>query len=437
VTHSVKAEEDRAFVNRAVEAAIRIGLLAGLVLWCFYIVKPFVMPVLWAIIFAVALFPIFRWLKSKLGERGGLAATVLTLVALALLIVPIVMLSTSTIDSVQTLTQRFEEGTLAVPPPPEGVAEWPVVGERLSLAWGQASDNLQLFLVKYRSQLQPVWAWVAAQAAGVGAAALLFLLAILIAGLLMAKADGGVSAANSLATRLVGEGGAAMVGMAGATIRSVVQGVLGVAVIQSLAAGIGMLVVGVPGAGLWAGLILFLAVIQLPPIFVMGPVIFYVFTSASTVTAVLFLIFGVVVSVSDTFLKPLFLGRGVAVPMPVILIGAIGGMMMSGVDHRLGAEGGNDRGGECGTRTGDGVRPVQGTRYKAQGTGLISRSTGKQLLSSSGAQPPLTEDQKSTRPLGLRGHRELQEPGYLEDVARPRGGYPRNDCDPPAEIRNV
>ena len=331
MAHSVTAEEDGIFVRRSVEAAIRIGLMAGLVWWCFRIVSPFVMPVLWAIIFAVALFPVFRWLKSKLGGRGGLAATVLTLVALALLIVPIVMLSTSTIESVQTLTRGIQDRTLTVPPPPEGVAEWPVVGEQLSLAWAQAADNLQDFLGKYRDQLQPIWGWVAAQAAGAGAAALLFFLAIIIAGLLMAKADGAVSAANSLAIRLAGEDGAAMVSTAGATIRSVVQGVLGVAVIQSLLAGVGMLVVGVPGAGLWAGLVLILAVIQLPPILVMGPVIFYVFTSASTVTAVLFLIFGLIVSVSDAFLKPLFLGRGVEVPMPVILIGAIGGMMMSGV----------------------------------------------------------------------------------------------------------
>ncbi len=331
MAHSVTIEEDRIFVRRSVEAAIRIGLMAGLVWWCFRIVSPFVMPVLWAIIFAVALFPVFRWLKSKLGGRGGLAATVLTLVALALLIVPIVMLSTSTIESVQSLTRGVEDGTLSVPPPPEGVAEWPVVGEQLSVVWAQAADNLQDFMGKYRDQLKPLWAWVVSQAAGAGAAALLFFLAILIAGLLMAKAEGAVSAANSLATRLAGDEGEAMVKTAGATIRSVVQGVLGVAVIQSLAAGIGMLVVGVPGAGLWAGLILILAVIQLPPIFVMGPVIFYVFTTASTVTAVLFLVFGLIVSVSDTFLKPLFLGRGVEVPMPVILIGAIGGMMMSGV----------------------------------------------------------------------------------------------------------
>jgi len=331
MAHSVTTEEDGIFVRRSVEAAIRIGLMAGLVWWCFRIVSPFVMPVLWAIIFAVALFPVFRWLKSKLGGRGGLAATVLTLVALALLIVPIVMLSTSTIESVQALTHSIQDGTLTVPPPPEGVAEWPVVGEQLSIVWAQAADNLQEFLGKYRDQLKPLWSWVAAQAAGAGAAALLFFLAIIIAGLFMAKADGAVSAANSLVTRLAGEDGAAMVSTAGATIRSVVQGVLGVAVIQSLLAGIGMLVVGVPGAGLWAGLILILAVIQLPPVFVMGPVIFYVFTTASTVTAVLFLVFGLIVSVSDTFLKPLFLGRGVEVPMPVILIGAIGGMMMSGV----------------------------------------------------------------------------------------------------------
>jgi predicted PurR-regulated permease PerM len=331
MAHSVTTDEDRVFIRRAVEAAIRIGLIAGLVWWCFRIVSPFVMPVLWAIIFAVALFPVFRWLKSKFGGRGGLAAAVLTLVTLALLTVPIVMLSTSMIGSAQDLTQGFEDGTLTVPPPPEGVAEWPVVGEKLSIAWGQASDNLQHFLVKYKGQLQPIGAWVVSQAAGAGAAALLFFLAIIIAGLLMANADGAVSATTAVATRLAGDQGAAIVSTAGATIRSVVQGVLGVAVIQSLAAGIGMLVVGVPGAGLWAGLILILAVIQLPPVFVMGPVIFYVFTTSNTVTAVLFLIFGLIVSASDTFLKPLFLGRGVEVPMPVILIGAIGGMMMSGV----------------------------------------------------------------------------------------------------------
>ena len=322
---------DRKFVNRAVEAAIRIGLIALILWWCLQIIRPFVAPVLWAAIFAVTLFPVFSWLKSKMGGRGGLAAALLTLVALALLIVPIVMLSTSMISSVQHITQGIQDGTLEVAAAPEGVAQWPVVGEKLSLAWQAASDNLQKFVVDYKEQLKPIWGWVVGQAAGAGSAALVFFLAIIIAGLLMTKAESAVSATTAFATRLAGEGGPAMVKTAGAIIRSVVQGVLGVAVIQALLGGIGMLVVGVPGAGLWAGLILVLAIMQLPPILVLGPAIAYVFTTSSTITAVLFLIFGVVVSMSDAFLKPMLLGRGLEVPMPVILLGALGGMMLNGI----------------------------------------------------------------------------------------------------------
>ena len=328
----VNREEDQAFVRRAVEAAIRIALIAFLAWWCFAIIKPFVMPVLWGVIFAVALFPIFDRLKARMGGRGSLAAAILTLVALAVLIVPIVVLSTSMIGSVQHITKGVEDGTLKVPPPPEGVAGWPVIGEKLSAAWGQASSNFQLFVERYREQLKPVWAFAVAQAAGAGGATLIFFLAIIISGLFMAKADAAVNGLEVMANRLAGDQGAEMVSVSGATIRSVVQGVLGVAVIQSLASGIGMLIVGVPGAGLWAGLVLLLAIMQLPPFLVLLPVAIWVFSSsASMFTAVLFLIFALVVSGSDAFLKPLFLGRGMSIPMPVILLGAIGGMMHSGI----------------------------------------------------------------------------------------------------------
>ena len=331
MANSVKTDEDKVFVLRAIESAVRIGLLAALAWWCFAIVRPFLMPVLWAVILAVALFPIFQWLKEKLGDRGGLAAVVLTLVALGILIVPLFLLSVSTIDTVHFVTKGIEEGTLSVPPPPEGVAEWPVVGEQLETVWTQAADNLQAFIWKYKGQLKPIGTFLAEQAASAGRAVLVFVFAILIAGLLMVNADSAVAAATALATRLVGEAGASMVSNTGATIRSVVQGVLGVAVIQSLASGIAMLLAGVPGAGLWAGLVLILAIMQLPPLLVLAPAMVYVFTSAGTMTAVAFLIVGLVISVSDAFLKPLFLGRGLEIPMPVILIGAIGGMILSGI----------------------------------------------------------------------------------------------------------
>jgi predicted PurR-regulated permease PerM len=116
-----------------------------------------------------------------------------------------------------------------------------------------------------------------------------------------------------------------------ATIRSVAQGVLGVALIQALLAAIGMWVMDVPGWGLWSIVILVFAIAQLPPILVLGFVIAYVFSVADTTPAVIFAIYSLIVSVSDGFLKPLFLGRGMSTPMLVILLGAIGGMLLNGI----------------------------------------------------------------------------------------------------------
>ena len=153
----------------------------------------------------------------------------------------------------------------------------------------------------------------------------------MIAGVFLAKAKDCHTISIKMFRSVAGERGAELVDLSSATIRSVAQGVLGVAIIQSLLAGVGMLIVGVPGAGFWTFLVLLLAVVQLPPILVLGPVIFYVFSVSSQTAAVVFAIWSVFVSISDSFLKPLLLGRGVPVPMLVILIGAIGGMMLSGI----------------------------------------------------------------------------------------------------------
>jgi predicted PurR-regulated permease PerM len=158
-----------------------------------------------------------------------------------------------------------------------------------------------------------------------------FVVSIIIAGVLLAKADGGRQVAQAFARRVAGEQGAKAVELAGATVRSVALGILGVALIQTSLAVAGFLVVGVPGAGFWALLVLILAVIQLPTILILGPIIVYVFSTSSTVIAVVFAIWSILVGISDAFLKPLLMGRGVDVPMLVIFIGAIGGFMLSGI----------------------------------------------------------------------------------------------------------
>ena len=167
--------------------------------------------------------------------------------------------------------------------------------------------------------------------AGLGLALIQFLISLIIAAVLLANAESCKRTTHAIFRRLAGEQGEEFANISAATIRSVVQGVLGVAIIQSVLAGIGLIAVDVPGAGIWALMVLFLAVLQLPPLLVLGPIIFYVFTTSATTPAVIFMIWSIVVSVSDSFLKPLFLGRGMDVPMLVILLGAIGGMMMSGL----------------------------------------------------------------------------------------------------------
>jgi len=322
---------DKLFLARALEVTIHIGFVVLLLYWCFKIGQPFIEIIVWGIIIAVALHPSYNWLKSALGGRGPLAATLITLFALIVLLVPTFMLSESLINTVQGLSAHLDEGTLSVPQPSESVRSWPVIGEPLYKFWSLASENLGAALSKMTPQLKKVGIRLLSTAANVGVGVLKFLVSIVIAGVLLANAAGGTQAARAFATRLTGERGTMAVELAEATVRSVAVGILGVALIQSILAGIGCLVVGVPGAGLWALLVLILAVVQLPTILVLGPIIVYVFSTSSTIAAVLFAIWSVLVGISDAFLKPLLMGRGVDVPMLVIFIGAIGGFMTSGI----------------------------------------------------------------------------------------------------------
>jgi len=281
---------------------------------------------------AVAIYPLFVKVQARLGGREKLAATLITLIALAILIIPAVMLSDSMIDGTQKISVEYQAGTLAVPPPSDKVKDWPVVGEDLYSGWKLASTNLEAALVKFKPQVETVGKWFLSAAAGAGVGVLMFLVSIVIAGALLVFARSGSHALESVIGRLLGEkDGREFVDIAGATIRSVAQGVLGVALIQAVLAGIGLLAIGVPYAGIWALLILLLAIIQLPPILILGPAIVYVFSVEATVPAVIFMIWSLIVGASDAFLKPLFLGRGMEIPMMVILLGAIGGMMLSGI----------------------------------------------------------------------------------------------------------
>lgn len=326
------ATTDPKLLRSATDIFIHVTLIAIMAVWCFRIFEPFLMPVMWGLIIAVALFPVFRRFRSLLGGRSGLSGLLFALIALALVIYPTVRISASAVESVSDLHDRMEAGTLAVPPPSESVAEWPVIGEQTYGVWSRASVNLQSTLEEFEPQVRALVGQLAGFIGGFGMGILQTILAIIIAGFMFAYEASGREAAQTLSVRVAGERGTLLPGLIAATIRSVAQGVLGVALVQTLLAGLGMAIYGIPHWGIWTALVLPLAVVQLPPLLVLAPVAIWAFSDAGATTGtIIFAIYALVVSFSDTFLKPLFLGRGVEIPMPVILIGAIGGVMLSGV----------------------------------------------------------------------------------------------------------
>jgi predicted PurR-regulated permease PerM len=322
---------DKSPVARALEVTIHVGLVVLLLFWCFRIAQPFIQIFVWGIIIAIAIFPGYRWLDSALGGRKKLAAILVTLLLLIILIVPSLMFAGSLVETAQRLSVGFSKGSLNIPAPPESIKSWPAIGEMLYDFWRLASENLTAAVSKIAPYLKTFGLWLLNAAAGAGFGIVSFVIAIIIAGVLLANGERGVEAARAIAVRLAGERGIEFVQLSGATVRSVARGILGVAVIQAILAGLGCLVVGVPGAGLWALLVLILAVVQLPTFLILGPIIVYVFYTASTVPAVLFGIWSILVGGCDSFLKPVLMGRGVDVPMLVVFIGAIGGFILNGI----------------------------------------------------------------------------------------------------------
>lgn len=324
--------ESHLFTKNVIEAAIRLLLVALLIYWCFAILNPFILPVVWGAIIAVAIYPIFCRLRNVLGGRVKLAVTIYTLSALAMIITPSVLVSNSIIDTSVVISEQYQTGKLAIPAPSEKVAEWPLIGEKTYKFWSGAAQNLEKTMNTYLPQIKELASGVFAAVAGIGGTILQFILSIIISGLFVAKASGIYQVSIKLFSRLTNEKtGKEYTDLAKDTIRSVAQGVLGVAIIQAVLSALGMYVMDVPAWGLWSVIILVMAIAQLPPLLVLVFVISYVFSVAETTPAVIFMVYSLIVSASDGFLKPLFLGRGMETPMLVILLGAIGGMMMSGI----------------------------------------------------------------------------------------------------------
>jgi predicted PurR-regulated permease PerM len=322
---------DNKFSDNMMTSYVQIAAVTLLVYWCFTIIAPFIGMVMWALIIAVALYPLHQSLTAKLGNRQKLSATIFVLIGLAILVLPTFLLAESSIIGLKTLATGLEDGSIVVAPPDESVSEWPIVGSTIYDIWSAAARNIEATLNQFEPQLRNAGKWALAFAGSTAITVLIFVFSIIVAGVFLVSADGGYRVASRIGRTLSVEHGQSMIDMAIETIRSVAKGVLGVAVIQALLSAIGLAAIGVPAAGIWAGIILLLAIMQLPPLLILGPIAVWVFSVADATPATIFAIYAFFVSISDSFLKPMFLGRGMDIPMLVILIGAIGGAFTSGI----------------------------------------------------------------------------------------------------------
>ncbi len=314
-----------------IETAIKIGLIALLAFWCYLIAAPFITLIVWAGIIAIGVYPLYIMLKKKSGLSAGWSSTILTLCMLTLLLVPSYIISGTLLDNAKVLSSHIKNDSLNISPPPEKVANIPVIGKKIADFWQLASDSPKAAFGVYNDQIKAGIKWILSSVANVGLGILMFVFSIIIAGIFLVSAEGVKKTIILIFNRLAEGRGEELTRLSRDTVKSVVTGILGIAFIQSTLAGVGFVLMGIPGAGLLTFLCLIMAIVQIDILLVLIPLSIYAFSEYSTMPAIIFLVWNLVVGLSNNVLKPILLAKGVDAPMAIIFIGAIGGLILSGI----------------------------------------------------------------------------------------------------------
>ncbi|MBE3636962.1 AI-2E family transporter [Mangrovicoccus algicola] len=315
---------------KVIDTAIRLLFLGGFCLLAFQLVAPLFGLMIWAVILAVAVYPAHAWLSARLGGRSAPSALLLTLLGLAITLGPVAVMAAQVIDAVAWMVAAVQQGSVALPSA-DRLAQVPLIGARLVQAWDAFGANLAQLLAQVGPVLLSTGRIVLGKVAGVGIALAMLSLSVIIMGLLFRPGPALVAQARRFANRLFAPRGAGFVDLAGATVRNVSRGVIGVAVIQALLAGIIMVAFGVPLAGPLTLVALVLGIVQIGPGPVLIPVIIWAWFAMATGWAVLFTIVMLPVMVVDNVLRPMLMARGLETPMLVILVGVLGGMFAYGL----------------------------------------------------------------------------------------------------------
>jgi predicted PurR-regulated permease PerM len=316
--------------SRLFDVVLRLGTVGVLLFMAMRAVAPFVEILIWGVVLAVTLAPAHGWLMARMGDSSRRAAAVLTIAGVLFIVGPSFLLGDALGTTAHRVAQEIRGGDLSIPPPPDSVMELPVVGKRIHEGWHQASTNLDGLLERSSDRVVALGGRLVRTAGAAVLGILQFTGSLIVAGVLLGRRKASADFAARIFARLAPEAGDRLFRLTEQTVRGVAAGVIGVAIIQAVLIGLGLLVAGFPLAGVWSLLCLLVGIVQLPMGLVVIPLVIYQFSHAPLPEASLLAAYMLPVMLVDNVLKPILMGRGVEAPMLVIFVGALGGFAASG-----------------------------------------------------------------------------------------------------------
>ena len=306
-------------------------LLALLLGGCLMVMLPFVTALLWGSVLSIACWPLYRRLVRWLRGRRTLAASVMALGMICLILLPFVVVGWNLGDNVKELAAATRRWIDAGPPaPPAWLAKVPGIGPTAVEQWKSLAADSSKLMDTAKRFIEPASSWLLGVGLALGRGLLQLTLSILVAFVLFRDGGNAAERLTAVVDRIAGERGRHLLEVAGNTVRGVVYGILGTALVQAVMAGIGFLIAGVPGAGLLALLTFFLSVLPMGPPLVWLPAAIWLFNQGHTGWGIFMVIWGVLVSSVDNFVKPWLISQGSAMPFLLIFCGVIGGAIAFG-----------------------------------------------------------------------------------------------------------
>lgn len=325
------ADDRRAPVD-ITHATLAVLFLAVLVASTFWVLSPFLTSILWATIVSVATWPILLRLENLLGGRRVAVAT-MTAITLLVVFVPVTLALITIVNNAQNITTDVKSlESLALPSPPAWLERVPFVGEKMVAEWARfAALDPQQRSAAVTPYAQAALQWFAVKAGNIGTMVLQFLLTTIISAIALAHGENVRDGILRFAERLAGQQGRDAAVLAAQTIRGVVLGVVGTAMVQAAIAGAGLYITGVPAAGVLTAVMLFLCLAQLGPVLVLVPAIIWLYSSGQTGPGTVLLVITVVAAPFDNIVRPMLIKRGVDLPLLLIFAGVLGGLMAFGI----------------------------------------------------------------------------------------------------------